>query len=250
MHIIEITTKTALAKSKIPGISFAINPYLGCGHGCRYCYAVFMRKYSHGHEHARWGDFVEVKANIAGVLRKELAGKRRTDTAMLSSVCDPYQPVEAKYKLTRECILALREFGWGIDILTRSPLVLRDCGLLASSLDVCVGMSLPTDDDEVRKITEPHAPPIEARIATLKKLHEAGLRTWAFIAPMLPMNPVRLHELVSPHVDFIRIDALNYREQVDSFFRQKGIAEALTDEYAVETAHRLETLFGAKTEAD
>lgn len=250
MHIIEITTKTALARSKIPGITFAINPYLGCGHGCRYCYAVFMRKYSHGHEHARWGDFVEAKVNIAEVLRRELAGRRRTDSASLSSVCDPYQPAEAKYKLTRECIRALREYGWGIDILTRSPLVLRDCDLLASSLDVCVGMSIPTDDDKVRLITEPAAPPIEARIATLKKLHEAGVRTWAFIAPMLPMNPERLHELVAPHVDFIRIDSLNYREQVNSLFLHNKMGRALTDEYAAETALRLETLFGAKANAD
>jgi hypothetical protein len=111
MHIVEVTTKTALVRSRIPGVEYVINPYTGCGHGCRYCYAVFMAKYSKHHQHAPWGSFVEVKANIVDVLRGELARKRRTGTAMLSSVCDPYQPAETTYRLTRGCIEALRERG-------------------------------------------------------------------------------------------------------------------------------------------
>src|SRR4030042_782289 len=99
-----ITVKTALVKSRIPGVDYVINPYLGCGHGCRFCYAVFMRKYSRQHTNAAWGSFVENKANIVTVLRAELAKKRRPGSAMLSSVCDPYQPVERRYKLTRGCL--------------------------------------------------------------------------------------------------------------------------------------------------
>ncbi len=83
MHITEITSKSALVRSRIPGVEYVINPYIGCGHGCRYCYAVFMRKYSRNHQTTEWGRFVEVKTNIAETLRSELARKRKTGTATI-----------------------------------------------------------------------------------------------------------------------------------------------------------------------
>ena len=92
MDITEVTTKSALVRSRIPGVEYVINPYTGCGHGCRYCYAVFMGKYSKQHQNAPWGSYVEAKVNIADVLRSELSRKRKSGRAMLSSVCDPYQP--------------------------------------------------------------------------------------------------------------------------------------------------------------
>ena len=126
MDVVEIQTKSALVRSGIPGVNFVINPYLGCGHGCRYCYAVFMRKYSRLHANAAWGSFVEAKVKIVDVLRAELAKKRHAGAAMLSSVCDPYQPAERDWRLTRGCLEVLLEFGWDVEILTRSPLVVRD----------------------------------------------------------------------------------------------------------------------------
>ena len=89
MDVIEIIIKTALVNSRIPGVEYVINPFLGCAHGCRYCYAVFMRKYSHHHPTAPWGSFVEVKVNIIEVLRSELRRKRQRGRVLLSSVCDP-----------------------------------------------------------------------------------------------------------------------------------------------------------------
>jgi DNA repair photolyase len=78
MDVVEITTKTALVKSRIPGPGFAINPYRGCGHGCTYCYATFMRKYSRAHANSRWGEFVEVKtaAGVQGVTGLSTASRR------------------------------------------------------------------------------------------------------------------------------------------------------------------------------
>jgi len=245
-EITEITTKSALVRSRIPGVDYVINPYLGCGHGCRYCYAVFMRKYSRGHAGSRWGDFVEVKTNIAEVLHDELARKRKTGKALLSSVCDPYQPAERRYRLTRQCVELLRDFGWGIDILTRSPLVTRDQDLLSSAIDVTVGLSIPTDDDSVRRALEPNSPPIGSRIRALQALHDRGLSTWVFVAPMLPMNPARLCLLLTPHADRLLVDPLNYKGQVAAEFRRRGWEHALTREYAEATSAELLRLFGER----
>ena len=243
MEVSEIKVKHALVRSRIPGVDYVINPYLGCGHGCRYCYAVFMTKYSKFNQNANWGEFVEVKTNIAEVLRDDLTRKRGTGTVNLSSVCDPYQPLERRYRLTRECLLALREYGWQIEILTRSPLVFRDVDILKSSLGVSVGMSVPTDDDRVRRITEPNAPPIGSRIETLRKLHEAGIETWAFIAPLLPMNPARLCEMLAPVVGSVLIDRMNYVRRIEGLFRRHGWSDSLTTERAGETAAELRRLF-------
>jgi len=243
VDITEITARTLLTRSRIPGVEYVINPYLGCGHGCRYCYAVFMRRYARHHAGAPWGSFVEVKVNAPQVLKAELARKKHRGRAFLSSVCDPYQPVELKYRLTRQCLEILAESGWGISILTRSPLVTRDLDLLAGLPEVSVGLSIPTDDDRVRRVLEPQAPPIGARAAALKKLRQAGLNPWVFIAPLLPMNPARLHELIGPYVGEVLMDPLNYRGQVRGIFHRHGWDYALTDAYARDTRAALTDLF-------
>lgn len=246
MDVTEITTKTALVKSRIPGVDFVINPYLGCGHGCRYCYAAFMRRYARHHAGAPWGTFVEVKVNLPQVLAAELARKKSRGQAFLSSVCDPFQPVELKYRLTRRCLEILREFGWSASILTRSPLVCRDLDLLKSFPEVSVGLSIPTDDEAVRRVLEPHAPPISARIATLQRLHDAGLSPWVFIAPMLPLNPARLHALIAPYAGRVMLDPLNYRSLVSRIFRSQGWDHELTDAYAAATRTALAELFAGR----
>ncbi len=242
----EVQVKSALVRSGIPGVDVVINPYTGCSHGCRYCYAVFMTKFARTHQGALWGSFVEAKTNVVEVLRSELARKRKKGTAFLSSVCDPYQPAELRYELTRGCLQALREFGWGIEILTRSPMVLRDRDILRGHAPVSVGFSIGTDDDRVRRALEPRAPPIGARIAALRKLHEAGIPTWVFIAPVLPMNPRQLANQVEPLVDSVLLSALNYRSRVAGLFRQNGWGFALTQDYAKKTKAELKRLLGHK----
>jgi DNA repair photolyase len=244
MDITERDVKTALVRSGIEGVDFVVNPYLGCGHGCRYCYAAFMTRYSRHHARCRWGTFVEVKRNVVDILRSELSRKRSTGTVLMSSVCDPYQPAESRYGLTRQCIEALGEFGWGIDILTRSPLVARDMDLLSCLSSVSVGITISTDIDRVRKILEPKAPSIESRFDAMKKLHDAGLETWAFIGPMLPMNPRNLYEAIGPYVNNVLIDSLNYQDRVRDIFLKNNWGHALTDRHARETADELIRLFG------
>jgi len=244
MDVSEITVKSALTRSKIPGVEYVINPYIGCGHGCLYCYAAFMTKWSRLHAESKWGSFVEAKINIAEVLHDELSRKRKRGSVLLSSVCDPYQPVEARFELTRKCVLLLQYFGWGIEILTRSPLVTRDIDLLR--FNVSVGISIPTDDDMVRQALEPKSPSIADRLKTLRELHEAGIQTWAFIAPMLPMNPESLHEAIEPYVSHVLIDKLNYSGKVRALVHGKGWDYAISEKYAAETQSKLICLFEAK----
>jgi DNA repair photolyase len=244
MDITSIDARTALVRSRIAGVDHVINPYLGCSHGCRYCYAAFMRKYSHGHRNARWGTFVECKGNIVELLRTELSRKRKRGSVMLSSVCDPYQTVERRWRLTRGCLEVLREFQWEVEILTRSPLVVRDLDILLAMPKVSVGFSIGTDSEQVRSILEPGAPPVRSRVEALKELHDAGISTWVFIAPMLPMNPKALYGMISPYADSVLMDALNYPGQIREVFIKNGWDFALTAEYAVKTGKILMELFG------
>lgn len=246
MDVREIIIKTALVNSRIPGVDYVINPFLGCAHGCRYCYAIFMRKYSHHHPKAPWGSFVEVKVNIIEVLRSELRRKRQRGRVLLSSVCDPYQPLEQKYQLTRGCLEVLSEYGWSFDILTRSPLVTRDLDIFIETPDVTVGLSIPTDNDSVRRVLEPNSPPIGARLTALKKLHATGIHTWVFIAPILPMNPTRLYEAIEPYITHLMLDPLNYRNQVNDIFIKNHWDYELTDLYASETRSVLLRLWDQK----
>jgi len=184
-RIAEKRCKTALSKSGL-SYDYAINPYTGCLHGCVYCYANFMRRFS-GHLKDPWGSFVDVKVNLIEVLAKE-APKRPGGSVWLSSVCDPYQQPEAKYQLTRETIRLLSKYPkFTISILTKNALVLRDLDLLKPIRDrVDVGFTITTFNEEAQRIFEPKASPVKERVEAARKIADAGVSTWVFIAPMLP----------------------------------------------------------------
>lgn len=158
-------------------IGYTANLYKGCTHGCVYCYAPSLT-----HDERRWGSYVDVKVNAPEVLERELRGLKK-EQVFLSSASDPYQPVEARYGVTRRCLEVLRKTGFPVSILTRSPLVLRDLGLLAKFDWVKVGMSMTTVP--VKRF-EPGVPPLRRRIDTLRRLGEAGIRTWVSLAPVIP----------------------------------------------------------------
>ena len=160
-----------------PSSGYTANLYKGCTHGCVYCYAPSLT-----HEERRWGSFVDVKVNAPAALERELRGMAK-DEVFLSSASDPYQPVEAKYRLTRRCLEVLLRHDFPVSILTRSPLVLRDLDVLKRFGWIRVGMSITTVP--VRRF-EPGVPPLERRINTLKKLSEAGIQTYVSLAPVIP----------------------------------------------------------------
>lgn len=183
LKIREIKVKSILNPSKL-GCDYAINPYTGCAFGCAYCYAIFMSRM--GHQNENWGQWVDVKTNACDLLRKDVI-RKTPGSILISSVTDPYQGVEAKYKITRGClqILADAAYPTPISILTKSPLVTRDIGLF-KKLDVEVGMTVTSTGDPITRAIEVNAPPNQSRIKALKKLHEAGITTYAFVGPLLP----------------------------------------------------------------
>lgn len=232
MIIREIQAKAILSASQV--FDYALNPYTGCSHACSYCYARFMKRFS-GHREP-WGEFVDVKVNAPALLAHELE-RKKPGTVWVSGVCDPYQPLEARYKLTRECLGLLVEKQWPVRVQTRSPLVTRDIDVLSRGRDVEVGFSITTADDEVRALFEPRAPSIKARLRALTKIHEAGIRTFVMIAPMLP-GAEDLPEVVAGKADYILIDRMNYHYG-DWVYRQHGMKAERTDEFFRHTADAL-----------
>ena len=141
LKVTEIKAKGVLNKSRI--FDYCINPYTGCQINCRYCYArLFMGRYS-GHSE-QWGEFVDVKVNAPEVLRRQL-DKAKKGTVWISSVCDPYQPLEAKYELTRGCLKELARKQFPVNIQTKSKLVLRDLDLLQEFEEIEVGFTITTE---------------------------------------------------------------------------------------------------------
>lgn len=184
-RIEEVKCRSALNRSRIPGMDYCLNPYTGCGHGCLYCYASFMQRFCRHPVRGRWGSFVHIKANFVACLASELQ-KARSGTVMLSSVTDPYQPIEAEYRLTRFCLELLAKSNLQVSILTKSDLILRDLDLLRTMPRVRVGFTITVIDAAVARKLEPGAPPPERRLGALRKLNQAGIPTWVFIAPVIP----------------------------------------------------------------
>ena len=232
MKLREIHSKTILSVSKI--YDYVINPYVGCQHACTYCYARFMKKFS-GHSEP-WGEFVDVKINAADLLQIEINRKRK-GVVWVSGVCDPYQPLEEKYMLTRRCLEILTQNSWPVVIQTRSPLVLRDMDILKKAVNMEVGFSITTADDSIRELFEPHAPSITDRLRALEELHNSGIRTYAMIAPLLP-GAEALAEYLEGKVDYILVDRMNYH-YADWIYRKYGLEDRLSDDFFYRTAREI-----------
>lgn len=179
MIIKEIQVKSVLTKSNLPVSDYSVNPYVGCEHGCKYCYASFMKRFT-AHKEA-WGSFADVKywepiKNVSKYAGKEM---------FIGSVTDPYQPLEKTYQRTRELLKELQGSGCKISIATKSDLVLRDIDLLKAFQEVRVSLSINTLDEEFRKDMD-NSDSIERKISAMEMLHKEGIRTTCFISPIFP----------------------------------------------------------------
>jgi DNA repair photolyase len=232
----ELYAKTILSKSRV--LDYTINPYVGCEHGCTYCYARFIKRFT-GHREG-WGQFVDVKINAPSLLQHEIR-KKEIGRVWISGLGDPYQPLEKEYELTRRCLEILSRCGWPVTIQTKSPLVLRDMELLRKFKGLEVTFSIATANENVRRIFEPNSPSLRERIEALKKLHSEGVKTSAMIAPMLPETE-RLAPQLREIVDHVLIDRMNYH-YADWVYRKYNLEYAMTDRFFAEKKRELASAF-------
>jgi len=243
MKMKEILSKTLLTKTAIAGYDYCINPYVGCGHGCRYCYASFMRRFTNHRE--PWGEFIDIKVNAPQILERELQRAKRGVVAM-STVTDPYQPIERDYRITRKCLELLLRYQYPVNILTRSTLCLRDMDLFKEFKEIEVGITITTDDEGLRRIFEPRSPSIFERVRTLELLSREGIRTYVFIGPILPMNPAELVRMLDGLVEEVFIDRMNYTFKVVSLYRKAQLERYLKDDYFNQVGLELKKRFEEK----
>lgn len=183
--VLEVEVKQALTESGLPDIDYALNPYIGCSHGCLYCYAKAYTRFKNVVDD--WGNIVIVKKNLPTLLMRDVK-RFRKGTVGIGTVTDPYQPVEALYKLTRKSVEILAENGFRISIQTKSSLILRDIDLLKRYRDIIdVGITITsTSNSSAMTRLEPYSSPPQARVEALRKLAEEGIKTWLFYGPIVP----------------------------------------------------------------
>lgn len=174
-----IDTKNVITKSNLPVCDFSVNPYTGCEHACKYCYASFMKRFT-GHTE-EWGAFLDIK-DWGNIYNPE---KYKGKELFIGSVTDPYQPAEEKYKRTRSLLEQLQGSGAVISIATKSDLILRDLDLIKTFPDARVSWSINTLDENFKNNMD-GAVSITRRISAMKEFHNAGVRTTCFISPIFP----------------------------------------------------------------
>ncbi|MCD6503382.1 MAG: radical SAM protein [Thermoplasmata archaeon] len=211
MRIQNIRVRSILNSSYIA--DYTINPYVGCSHACVYCYADYYTRRIYGVREP-WGDYVYIKENALELLKNEIKYKD-PGNIYFSSLTDAYQPIENTRKLTRKLMEFLAEYDWPIIIQTKSALVTRDIDILSRFSDITVGFTIITPRESIRAMLEPRASPVKARIESLRRIKDAGMKTFVFIGPIMPGTEiVDIKELIENTIEFSDIyyfDKLNVK---------------------------------------
>jgi DNA repair photolyase len=190
VEVVEQRAKSVI--NAVAGMPFkwSINPYRGCYHQCRFCYARRSHTYLEEDGVARWGSRLFVKINAAAVVRSELAKRSwKRESIAIGTVTDPYQPIEGRYRITRGILEALRDYQSPAGITTRSPLVVRDIDVLQELSRVAhagVSISIATLDEHLAREIEPTVAPPLQRLRAVRLLAEAGICVNVALAPVLP----------------------------------------------------------------
>lgn len=202
----EVETKNIMTKSTLPVGGYSVNPYVGCTHGCKYCYASFMKRFT-GHTE-QWGTFLDVKRWPAIKNPWKYRGQR----VVIGSVTDGYNPQEEQFGNTRRILEQLKGSGAEILICTKSDLVVRDLELLKTMGKVTVSWSINTLDEQFRADMD-QAVSIERRLSAMKKVYDAGIRTVCFISPVFPgiTDFEAIFERVRNQCDLVWLENLNLR---------------------------------------
>ena len=206
MIIKEVEVKDIMTKTNLPVSDYAVNPYVGCSHACKYCYASFMKRFTNHSE--PWGEFIDVKNWPAIKNPERYAGKE----VFFCSVTDPYQPLEKKYGRTRALLEQLQGSGVSLSISTKSDLILRDLDLLKTFPKVRVAWSINTLDEQFRKDMD-YAASIERRLNAMKQFYDAGIQSTCFISPIFPgiSDVTSIIERVNGQCNLVWLENLNLR---------------------------------------
>jgi len=208
----EVECRSVLNTSRLA--DYCINPYIGCQHGCKYCYAEsYTRRFTKHNE--PWGTFIDVKINAPTILTHEIK-KRPRGEVYISSLTDPYQPPERKYELTRKLLQILLRHQFPITIQTKSALVLRDLDLIKKFHARQIGFTITSLDDNIRKTFEPTSSTVEQKLQALNELHANNIKTYAFFGPILPYLSDQnleqtLHTIADTGIECIVVDKLNLK---------------------------------------
>lgn len=206
VKISDIDVKSVLTKSNLPVSDYSVNPYVGCTHACKYCYASFMKRFTNHPE--PWGEFLDVKH------WPEITDPHKYDGKELfvGSVTDPYNPQEEEYGRTRALLQQLKGSGVKISIQTKSDLVLRDMELIRTFPDARVGFSINTLDERFKEDMD-KAVSIGRRLEAMRQFHEAGIRTTCFISPIFPgiTDVMAIIERVKDRCNLVWLENLNLR---------------------------------------
>lgn len=209
---------------------FTLNPYSGCAFACSYCYAAF---FTHSKLHQdTWGKWVTVKQNALALLRQPRRAALAGKSIYMSSVTDPYQPIEKQLTLTREILQELAHAPQPkLVIQTRSPLVARDIDVLRAFDSVQVNMTVTTDSEEVRRAFEPACPNNRQRLEAIKKISDAGIQTAITMTPLLPVEDAEQFAA-------LLLETGVQRFVVQPFHTERGKFVAGTREAALATSQR------------
>ena len=161
-----------------------MNLYRGCTHGCIYCDSR-STCYQMNHDF----EDVAVKINAPELLETALSRKHNRCMIGTGSMCDPYLHAEKELRLTRKCLKVINRYNFGVGVLTKSDLVMRDIDLfksINSKTKAVVQMTLTTFDDELCKKIEPNVCPTSSRIKVLQEMQKAGIPTMVWLSPFLP----------------------------------------------------------------
>lgn len=216
----EVQVKSILSKSNLPVCEYSVNPYVGCTHACKYCYASFVKRFANHPE--PWGGFLDIKYWPVIKNPKKYAGKE----LFIGSVTDPYNPQEEKYGRTRALLEQLKGSGAKLSIATKSDLILRDLDLIRSFPDARVSWSVNTLDEGFKNDMD-KAVSIERRLSAMEAFHKAGIRTTCFISPIFPeITDVKaIIRRVKGYCNLIWLENLNlrgsYKAVIMEYIREK-----------------------------
>ena len=210
---------------------YTLNPYTGCSFGCNYCYAAFFARSTNDKDN--WGKWLKVKENSITLLKRKRKNPLNNKTIYLSSVTDPYQPIEKDLQLTRSILKELLDYHKvRLVIQTRSPLVTRDIDLLKKFEIVQVNMTITTDSEEVRKVFEPLCPSNNVRLKAIKEISENNIQACITMTPLLPVkDPEKFAESLK--------DTGIQRFIVQPFHPEKGKFIASTKQDALNQVHKM-----------